>query len=55
MGNVRCFPYGPRSLEANLIPRSSVDYMPWYSGKAEVHDYLVELNKTEKGGILLKL
>ncbi|QKX61051.1 uncharacterized protein TRUGW13939_08197 [Talaromyces rugulosus] len=27
---------------------SSVDYMPWYGGKAEVHDYLVELNKTEK-------
>lgn len=34
---------------ADLIPRSSVDFMPWYSGKSEVYNYLVELNKTEKG------
>ncbi|CRG87173.1 hypothetical protein PISL3812_04190 [Talaromyces islandicus] len=27
---------------------SSSDFMPWYGGKAVIHDYLVELNKKEK-------
>lgn len=28
--------------------RSSFDYMPWYAGKAEIREYLKELNKDRK-------